>query len=451
MTKKIKYLAILITVFFLFQFYKFVKIRTANLDLPKGKIVFSSPIDGDDEVYTMNVNGSNLKQLTRNSATLTNTGTDYQPSFSPDGKKIVFVSRRQGEEDRRLIYNERGKAIGEEFSGGFFDIFIMDSDGRNQIPLTYKEVTSNPFFSPDGEKIIFDTRLNNDRQIKMMNIDGSNGRILHIGTGGYKFSSDTERIFNTFQKDLGVMNLDGTNKVRLTQLFNSEKTKTYQGWNVEISNFEFSLDGKQVGIIVEEDRKIERADVIADYYNILNFCTMDIDGSELKEIYRIDGSDLNKLYMPNDSIVLTDLKALSGSIWQLKYAQDGKSIIFLADYTYKVGIYSLNFNNRIVTELTKGKEEWHGLNNFTFTPDGKKIIFIADLYPFGNSKIYGYMVFFHALKSNINYLFFKKQLAPYDNKYICVMDIDGKNFRKVAKLPAGTEIGLNSNFIYWEK
>ena len=153
-SKRIKLLIGLIVLFLLLQVYKFISVRVINVDLPKGKIVFSSGADGDDEIYTMNINGTNLKQLTRNSVTKTNTATDNEPSFSPDGKNIVFRSSRLGNQDYRIITDNRGRSIGGVFSGGAADIYVMDSNGNNQNPLTYQDLASKPFFSPDGKKVI---------------------------------------------------------------------------------------------------------------------------------------------------------------------------------------------------------------------------------------------------------------------------------------------------------
>ena len=55
-----------------------------------GMIVFVSNRDGNREVYKMNPDGSGQTRLTNNSA------DDYQPAWSPDGRKIVFVSTRDG-------------------------------------------------------------------------------------------------------------------------------------------------------------------------------------------------------------------------------------------------------------------------------------------------------------------------------------------------------------------
>ena len=55
-----------------------------------GKIAFQSDRDGNFEIYVMNADGSGQTRLTNNNA------EDWEPNWSPDGTKIVFVSNCDG-------------------------------------------------------------------------------------------------------------------------------------------------------------------------------------------------------------------------------------------------------------------------------------------------------------------------------------------------------------------
>src|SRR5688572_28855229 len=54
-----------------------------------GKIAFTSDRDGNREIYVMNADGSNQTRITNNSI------SDNHPKWSPDGRKIAFISQRQ--------------------------------------------------------------------------------------------------------------------------------------------------------------------------------------------------------------------------------------------------------------------------------------------------------------------------------------------------------------------
>jgi TolB protein len=96
------------------------------------RIVFRSGRDGNHEIYLMNADGTGVRRLTDNAA------TDTMPSFSPDGKEIAFVSNR----------------------GGDYEIYTLkiDADGN---PGKLRRITDSPGFdthpvySPDGKWLVF--------------------------------------------------------------------------------------------------------------------------------------------------------------------------------------------------------------------------------------------------------------------------------------------------------
>jgi len=76
---------------------------------PDGQqIAFVSLRDGDDEIFVVNVNGSDLRQLTDNS------DSDREPAWSSDGQQLAFMSDRDGD----------------------MEIFVMNADGSNVRQLT---------------------------------------------------------------------------------------------------------------------------------------------------------------------------------------------------------------------------------------------------------------------------------------------------------------------------
>ena len=159
----------------------------------KPKIVFSSTRDGDSEIYVMESDGSKQVRLTIDPA------RDYDPSWSPDGERIAFVSNR-----------ERGQE----------QIFVMDSDGDNPMRLTNDSTHQEPAWSPNGDKIAY-VRNRGGRQIWIMDADGGNQtQLTEVGDNrNPAWSPDGTRIaFRSLKNGaagLFVMEKNGSNPVRL--------------------------------------------------------------------------------------------------------------------------------------------------------------------------------------------------------------------------------------------
>ena len=110
-------------------------------------IVFTSDREGNRNIYLMNINGSNLNQLTSHEA------NDYEPVYSPDGKSIVFTSERDGNRE----------------------IYSIEIESRRLTNLTKNSKNDwNPRFYPDGNKIIFQSERDNNWEIYRMDLNGAN-------------------------------------------------------------------------------------------------------------------------------------------------------------------------------------------------------------------------------------------------------------------------------------
>ena len=123
-----------------------------------GKIVFETNRDGNDEIYVMDADGGNLRNLTRHPA------RDIRPEWSPDGKQIAFISNRSGNEEV-LVGND--------------EIYVMDADGGNLRNLTqHPGFDSYPDWSPDGKQILFLSDRDGGINTYIMDADGQNVRRL---------------------------------------------------------------------------------------------------------------------------------------------------------------------------------------------------------------------------------------------------------------------------------
>jgi len=90
------------------------------------------------EIYTMNADGSNKRQITNNGK------ANFAPFFHPDGKRIIFASNFDDPKGRN------------------FDMFMINIDGTGLERITYhQEFDGFPMFTRDGKKIIFCSNRNN--------------------------------------------------------------------------------------------------------------------------------------------------------------------------------------------------------------------------------------------------------------------------------------------------
>lgn len=167
-------------------------------------LLFISNRDGNNEVYKMNVDGTNQQRLTNTSESESNA------FWSPDGQKIVFI--RQGAANVRQIWT-------------------MNTDGTNQVNISGTNTFDTVYrYSPNGQKILF-TRSTavNQSSIWVMNADGSSqtrltndANFVDVRTewspGGNQISF-SRCVAATLICDIYTMNADGSNQVNRTLSF----------------------------------------------------------------------------------------------------------------------------------------------------------------------------------------------------------------------------------------
>lgn len=232
------------------------------------QIAFSSNRSGNYDIYIMNSNGSNLRQLTSDPLAslyfVPGNADDYAPAWSPDGKRIAFVSGNNKlstsfvdtdifimDKDGQNIVRWKGSLPNSAdnypnwspdgccivFSSSPFpdvtgtgaaDIFMASANSDNEAKITnltmLEAINSDPSWSPDGNRIVFASFKDESWHIYAMNKNGSDFVQLTNGLDSEyspAWSPDGTRIAYTAvlggKADIFVMNPDGTNVTKLTQ------------------------------------------------------------------------------------------------------------------------------------------------------------------------------------------------------------------------------------------
>jgi Tol biopolymer transport system component len=156
---------------------------------PDGKrMVFISPCGGNQELYPgaslwiINVDGTDLVPLP------TQPGGDFDPAWSPDGETIIFTTLREAN-------------LPQIYAINLADHTVRSISNKNKVR------DLQPSWSPDGRQIVFITTRNGPSQVWIMDPDGGNPE-LFSRSGGLKnshpaWSPDGETIMFTQGKELG--------------------------------------------------------------------------------------------------------------------------------------------------------------------------------------------------------------------------------------------------------
>ena len=143
----------------------FVTVDRAYAVFPgvNGKIVFTGNQSGTWQLYTVNDDGSGLKQITH----MPKTNLElWLPIFSPDGERILFTHYPPD--------NPCGQGV-----GNCVDLYVVNADGTGLKRLTHDGISWAGRWSPDGSEIVFNeislpTRGTN--VVTKMRADGTGGR-----------------------------------------------------------------------------------------------------------------------------------------------------------------------------------------------------------------------------------------------------------------------------------
>ena len=321
------------------------------------RIVFESDRDDPDpsddnrirNIYVMNGDGSGLTRLTDS------IGWDSQPRWSPDGQRIVFKSDRDDPDpnDDDRIRN----------------IYVINADGSGETMLTDSATDNHtPRWSPDGQRLVFNSDRDGDFKIYVMNADGSGVTRLTDSVGrdsqprwspdGQRIvfesdrddpdPNDDERIFNIY-----VMNADGSEVTRLTD---------NPAWDFKPR---WSPDGQRIAFGSYRD------DGDSDIY------VMNADGSGEARLTDSPAHDFGPKWSPDGQrIVFTsrrhEREDPNGIIWSLYVINaDGSGETRLTDHSAIDIDADWSPNGRLIAFVSiKASNEGTNREIYTVKPDG---------------------------------------------------------------------------------
>ena len=243
--------------------WTFTTTHVPVVPLPMGKIVYSAIQGANADIHVINTNGSQTR--------LTSGGANLSPVWSPDGTKIVFLSR-----EAQTLRLE-----------------VMNADGTGRTTLTHAvppSFTSPPAWSPDGGKIAFLSRSNN---IHLISADGSEETAL-TSNGRAAFpawSPDGTRIAYLSSEsasapaEVYIRSADGTAEVRVTT---GARASSAPSWSPDGSRIAFSGG---LNLTVRTSRN--------DIY------TVNADGSDLKNLTSavLGGVHLSPVWSPEGGTI----------------------------------------------------------------------------------------------------------------------------------------------------
>jgi len=245
--------------------------------------------------------------------------------------------------DRYPMFSEDGRYITyQSFRDGNMELFIADSEFRNETRLTFNDVDeSHPMLSRDNTRIVF-----------------------------------TQGNQESFQTEVVVMNIDGSSREVITadaQTFGAIPT--------------FSSDNRYLAF-AEWSYQTDRSTYTNPQIVLLDTITADriaiTDGSHesWRPVFAPSGRQLAYISKRNEQfdLFLFDLEAKSETQltntpfdeWDPQFSRDGQSIVYAAHQNSNWDLFILDLDTNEVRQLTRTKgDEWDP----SFSPDGSSILF----------------------------------------------------------------------------
>lgn len=232
-------------------------------------IAFSSDRDGYKELYLMDYDGKNQRQITAHKS------ISLAPAWAPSGTQIAYVSFfggapgiyrvdlttgskeplvTNGPLNTSPSYSPSGREIVFARSiGGNTEIFVADSNGKNLRRLTHSfGIDTNPAWSPTGREIAFTSSRSGNPNIYTMDAEGTNLRRVSFSgdyNDGASWSPDGTHIAYASRQH-GVFQIAVTDLVTLETHFVTSGRGSHESPS-------FSPDGRRITFSQQTNRGVQ--------------------------------------------------------------------------------------------------------------------------------------------------------------------------------------------------
>ncbi len=228
-------------------------------------IIFASNRSGNFEIYSSNLDGSDLKQLTDEP------GIDADPELSPDGSKIVFYSDRSGNKE----------------------IYVMDVDGGNLSQLTDDPALDEmPAWSPNGKVIAFVSNRSGNTDIYLVRLDGTQ-------TAAYTTwpSDEAHPTWSPTDPEIAFMSTkDGDFEIYV--MGTDGKTRQLTDNNYYDADPDWSPNGRFI-VFSADPKRIKPTDA-----QNTNLYLIEPNGTGLQQVTDVPGFDLEPTWSPDSNYIL---------------------------------------------------------------------------------------------------------------------------------------------------
>ncbi|MFQ5550153.1 MAG: IPT/TIG domain-containing protein, partial [Gemmatimonadales bacterium] len=227
-------------------------------------IVFAATTAGNSEIVDRDATGASFSNLSNNIA------VDNMPAWSPDGNQIAFVTDRDGNSE----------------------IYLMNADGSAPLNITNAPTDNDlwPRWSPDGSRLAFSSDRSGSWNVWVLNLatlavsNFTASASVGVTAQEHDWSPTGSSIVFSEEPtgsdaEIFVMDLDGTNRVQLTNdAFRDHRPK-------------FSPDGSKIAFVSDRGGRFDAWIMNADGTSLVNL-TPGLPGTTIDAVWSPTGQQL---------------------------------------------------------------------------------------------------------------------------------------------------------------